>query len=272
MSIEALKRALEALQVARDQVVDPEYAPIGWSVSLFDEVIEATKQALAAPVQEPVESKWSDAGELKRLKKGDVVRVFRKGQEYYRAFKFYGSIEECDYTYDGNKPFAWLEVGTATLDKIVYTRKDFVTGAVYADRGDVVEILQPVNKETPAAQPAPVQEPVYLVEDDFGLFRITNKGDYTYWSSTGRHKTFIANATPPAQPPCPTCEALARTVMLDQTSHDQFKPDWDAMAVMVEEQQRMAKRIEDLEAMLERQTARIVDLQTHIENFDGEDR
>ena len=36
--------------------------------------------------------------------------------------------------------------------------------------------------------------------------------------------------------------------------------------------QRMAKRIEELEAMLERQTARIVDLQTHIENFDGEDR
>ena len=60
--------------------------------------------------------------------------------------------------------------------------------------------------------------------------------------------------------------------MMDQTSHDNFKPDWDAMAVMVEEQQRMAKRIEDLEAMLERQTARIVDLQTHIENFDGEDR
>lgn len=53
---------------------------------------------------------------------------------------------------------------------------------------------------------------------------------------------------------------------------NQFKPDWDAEAVLVEEMQRMAKRIEDLEAMLERQTARIVDLQTHIENFDGEDR
>jgi len=36
--------------------------------------------------------------------------------------------------------------------------------------------------------------------------------------------------------------------------------------------QRMAKRIEELEAMLYHQTARIVDLQTHIENFDGEDR
>ena len=29
-----------------------------------------------------------------------------------------------------------------------------------------------------------------------------------------------------------------------------FNPDWDAMAVMVEEQQRMAKRIEELEARL----------------------
>jgi hypothetical protein len=27
-------------------------------------------------------------------------------------------------------------------------------------------------------------------------------------------------------PPCPTCEALARTVMLDQTSHDRHKREW----------------------------------------------
>ena len=88
-----------------------------------------------------------------------------------------------------------------------------------------------------------------------------------WWPSTTQVQEILALAQP-----CQTCEALARTVMLDQTSHDQFKPDWDAMAVMVEEQQRMAKRIQELEAMLERQTARIVDLQTHIENFDGEDR
>jgi len=31
---------------------------------------------------------------------------------------------------------------------------------------------------------------------------------------------------------------------------NEFKPDWDAMAVMVEEQQRMAKRIEELETEL----------------------
>ena len=35
---------------------------------------------------------------------------------------------------------------------------------------------------------------------------------------------------------------------LAQPEQNQFKPDWDAMAVMVEEQQRMAKRIEELEA------------------------
>jgi hypothetical protein len=51
-----------------------------------------------------------------------------------------------------------------------------------------------------------------------------------------------------------------------------FKPDYNTDAVLVEEMQRMAKRIEDLEALLERQTARIVELQEHIENFDGEDR
>ena len=36
--------------------------------------------------------------------------------------------------------------------------------------------------------------------------------------------------------------------------------------------QRQQKQIAEMEAMLERQTARIVDLQTHIDNFDGEDR
>jgi hypothetical protein len=34
-----------------------------------------------------------------------------------------------------------------------------------------------------------------------------------------------------------------------------FEPNWDTQAVLVEEMQRMAKRIEDLEAMLESQTA-----------------
>ena len=78
---------------------------------------------------------------------------------------------------------------------------------------------------------------------------------------------------------CPNCgmvkgihASILPGCMCRTTPQNTFTPDWDAMAVMVEEQQRMAKRIEELEAMLERQTDRIVDLQTHIENFDGGDR
>ncbi len=51
-----------------------------------------------------------------------------------------------------------------------------------------------------------------------------------------------------------------------------FKPDYNTEAVLVEEMQRMAKRIEELETLLERQAARIVDLQTHIENLEGEEQ
>lgn len=44
------------------------------------------------------------------------------------------------------------------------------------------------------------------------------------------------------------------------------------MAKLEQEPVAMAKRILELEALLERQTACIVDLQTHIDNFEGEDR
>jgi len=64
-----------------------------------------------------------------------------------------------------------------------------------------------------------------------------------WWPSTTQVQEMLALAQP-----CPTCEALARTVMLDQTSHDNFKPDYNTEAVLVEEMQRMAKRIEELEA------------------------
>ena len=63
-----------------------------------------------------------------------------------------------------------------------------------------------------------------------------------------------------------------RGVRSRDSERNTFKPDWNTEAVLVEEMQRMAKHIEVLEAMLTRQTARIVELQEHIENFDGEDR
>ena len=46
----------------------------------------------------------------------------------------------------------------------------------------------------------------------------------------------------------------AGTALRDRLAQsNEFEPDWDAMAVMVEEQQRMAKRIAELEAQPEQQ-------------------
>lgn len=67
--------------------------------------------------------------------------------------------------------------------------------ALDSDNPDI-QLRAAVALRTAIAE-AEKQEPVYLVEDDFGLFRIADKADYTYWSSTGRHKTFVANATTP---------------------------------------------------------------------------
>ena len=48
-----VERALEALKVARDQIVDPTYAPIGWSVSRLDETLGILQEALAEQLEHP---------------------------------------------------------------------------------------------------------------------------------------------------------------------------------------------------------------------------
>ena len=53
--IEAMKQALDALKISRDQNVDPEYAPIGWNVDRLDEAIQAGLKAIKElESQEPV--------------------------------------------------------------------------------------------------------------------------------------------------------------------------------------------------------------------------
>ena len=49
------------------------------------------------------------------------------------------------------------------------------------------------------------------------------------------------------------------------SQHDDFNPDWDAMAVMVEEQQRMAKRIEELTQLVTSQGIRLMDAEAQPE-------
>ena len=163
------------------------------------------------------------------------------------------------------------EVLTLALKALEYMN---VTAEHYVDNR-VPEAAITAIKE---ALSQPEQEPVACVYK-----ATTKKGETAHFGEYSAAKAWAGWGTVEQVPlktltliqksiqPCSTCEALSRAVMLDQTSHDNFKPDWDTQAVLVEEQQRMAKRIEDLEAMLERQTARIVGLQDEIRNLTGEE-
>ena len=51
--------------------------------------------------------------------------------------------------------------------------------------------------------------------------------------------------------PFPVAKLAQASIKEALAQPNQFNPDWDAMVVMVEEQHRMAKRIEDLEIELQ---------------------
>ena len=53
---------------------------------------------------------------------------------------------------------------------------------------------------------------------------------------------------------------------------NKFNPDWDAMAVMVEEQQRMAKRIEELTQLVTSQGIRLMDAEKEWVGLTDEER
>ena len=89
----------------------------------------------------------------------------------------------------------------------------------------------------------------------------------------GMHGSILPGCMCPLTPQETDCYGdgnVYRGVRSRDSESNTFKPDWSTESVLVEEMQRMAKRIEELEKMLTRQTARIVDLQTHIENLEGE--
>lgn len=58
----------------------------------------------------------------------------------------------------------------------------------------------------------------------------------------------------------------------DKTRANTAEHAAEAIEFLLTECDALHKEIDGNHAMLERQTARIVDLQEHIENFDGEDR
>ena len=76
--------------------------------------------------------------------------------------------------------------------------------------------IGPLEYAIPAAQPAPVQEPVAYMSHNKENFVSADDVGNSVPNWTDYYPTPLY-ATPP---PCPTCEALARTVMMDQKAHD----------------------------------------------------
>ena len=128
------------------QLIEEHGLTLHGDIEHFAELVRADERARMAeqptsPAPAQQLTAWVDAGNLKQLRKGDVIRVIRKGETYYSPFRYCGVLVECDYEhYSENSQFVYLEVGMATVEKIVYTTKDFTTGAIYASRGDMVEV------------------------------------------------------------------------------------------------------------------------------------
>ena len=68
-----------------------------------------------------------------------------------------------------------------------------------------------------------------------------------------------------------SCKAYAEQLR-DKNRANTAEHAAEAIEFLLAKCDALHKEIANQDAILERQTARIVDLQTHIENFDGEDR
>ena len=82
---------------------------------------------------------------------------------------------------------------------------------------------------------------------------------YSYMSRITGRKTFSLHPKPPHLD-SDSWDIKPLYTEPPQPEQNQFNPDWDTQAVLVEEQQRMAKRIEELEAAMLRPTREWVGL------------
>ncbi len=85
-----------------------------------------------------------------------------------------------------------------------------------------------MNNKTKQALEHPSQQEPFAWADLNALtaqFNSVNCGTAYRMPGEGRQPLYTSST------PCPTCEALARTVMLDQTSHDTHRKPTDEMVV-----------------------------------------
>jgi hypothetical protein len=164
---EALKLTLEALKIARDQIVDPEYAPIGWSVSRLDEVLSVGKQALAAqpaPVQPVAWACWE--GDMDPSKDEPLLRRGEPRRHVARRPLVYGDTPPAAQPAPVQPEWVGLkdEESLHILDAYVGkpSEKHPLTQSDWLNFSQGVEAK--LREKNGAARPAPVQPVACLSE------------------------------------------------------------------------------------------------------------
>jgi hypothetical protein len=218
------------------------------------ETMSALNERLAQPEQEPVAYLCENAVGHKYFR-------WKKPSSTYKPIAVYTTLpqpstEESSAVQPEQEPVAWL-CGRSNGDTFSLTVKQL------HELGYGNISIKPFNKLAPLFTTLPTdQEPYGWVQPNPGFNSgIFNQGAACPYGWVG---SAIAVYTAQPQPEQP----------------NDFRPDWDAMAVMVEEQQRMAKRIEELEAQPQRtwvgltdeevkQRATMVDQRLHLAFYAG---
>ena len=190
---QALELALEALQVAT--------TPLAKDRQEVLQAITAIKEALAQPEQEPVAWKL-----MPREATREMLEAMDECSTEGYDERLYAGHAASVYmaAWDAQQPQPERYITDAM--KVRQAVAQALLDDVYAE-----ELEQPEAKQSGTISittPTPV---AYLCENAVGH-------KYFRWKKPSSAYKPVALYTIP--PPCPTCEALARTVMMDQTGRD----------------------------------------------------
>lgn len=170
--------------------------------------IEAMKQALEY-LDSPSSKLWPAGTQY------NIITTLRLAVEQAERQESYWQEEARRYA--GNADF-WREKAK---------RQPMVVSQECAERGCMAHDDR-VDGPGVVIEPQEKQEPVAYDKTELNCFaqdlydQKMREGKRGHYESMFHviHQCVKKVATPPAAQPCPTCEALARTVMMDQTAHD----------------------------------------------------
>jgi hypothetical protein len=198
-----LENWAKALKIAHDQLVNPVYAPIGWSASRLAENFSAMQKALAQPVQEPVA--WPvGSAEYQRglLAMGKALAKERSreiGDAWNQLANLLTVLEKARSATQPAQPAPPVQDRVRGLECVIAD----LQAECKALRAAQVQPVQDASLIDEGKTAAPVQEPIAWIErdmmcDDFDPDSVTCKKPEIAaegWEWVG----LVIATTPPAQ-------------------------------------------------------------------------